>query len=150
MDYLIDYRFWLVVGGVLVLLEFFIPGLVVIFLGVGAILTSGMLYIGYIRDPIVALAFFVFSSILMLATIRRFVKKFYPSDVERVESDEDKLLQGKEAKTISEVLPDNFEGRIKYSGTTWPAKSVSGKIPPDKEVIIVGRENINLLVQLKE
>ncbi|HRP70902.1 MAG TPA: NfeD family protein [Turneriella sp.] len=150
MNYFIDYFYWLIAGSALVLLEFFIPGLVVIFLGLGALATSGMLYLGYIRDPYLTVVFFTLTSIFMLATIRRVVKKFYPSDSEKVESDEDKILIGQEAITISTISPDNFEGRVKYSGTTWPAKSKEGDIAEATLVEIVGRENINFIVRRKE
>lgn len=147
MQYLTHYLFWLVVGGILVLLEFFIPGLVVVFLGLGALLTGGALYLGCITDPVYLLAFFGLSSILMLATLRRLVMRFYPSDSEQVETDEDKLLIGQKALAISPITPFDFSGRIRFSGTSWSAKSEKGMIAEGSEVTIVGRENIHFIVR---
>ncbi|HMY11207.1 MAG TPA: NfeD family protein [Turneriella sp.] len=147
MEYLNNFLYWVIGGAVLVLLEFLVPGLVVVFLGLGALLTGGVLYLGWIKEPVALLAFFGFSSILMLATLRRFVMRFYPSDSERVEADEDKLLIGQKATVISTVYPSDFSGRIRFSGTTWSARSEGGEITEGAEVVIVGRENINFLVR---
>lgn len=147
MHYLDNYLYWLIGGGVLVLLEFLVPGLVVVFLGLGALLTGGVLYLRWITEPAALLTFFAFSSILMLATLRRLVMRFYPSDVEQVEADEDKLLIGQRAVVVATVYPSDFSGRIRYSGTTWPARSETGAIPEGTEVVIVGRENINFVVR---
>jgi hypothetical protein len=147
MDFLNQYLFWLFAGGVLVLLEFLIPGLVVVFLGLGALLTSVVIYLGWLNDPIALLVFFVLSSILMLATLRRFVMRFYPADSEQVEADEDKLLIGQKATVVSPVYHSDFSGRIRFSGTTWPARNANqGEIPVGTKVVIVGRENINFVV----
>ncbi len=147
MEYLNNYLYWLTGGAVLVLLEFLIPGLVVVFLGLGALLTGGVLFLGWINDPVALLAFFAFSSILMLATLRRFVMRFYPSDVEKVEADEDKLLIGQKATVVSTVYPSDFSGRVRFSGTTWSARSEHGIIPEGTEVKIVGRDNIHFVVR---
>jgi membrane protein implicated in regulation of membrane protease activity len=147
MAYLNQYLFWLVAGGVLVLLEFLVPGLVVVFLGLGALLTGGVLYLQWITDPVGLLLFFALSSIVMLATLRRLVMRFYPSDSERVEADEDKLLIGQKATVVSTVYPNDFSGRIRFSGTTWSARSAGGTIPDGTEVVIVGRENIHFVVR---
>ncbi|GAB4422701.1 MAG: hypothetical protein OHK0011_01970 [Turneriella sp.] len=147
MQYLNNYLYWLIGGAVLVLLEFLVPGLVVVFLGLGALLTGGVLYLRWITEPVALLAFFAFSSILMLATLRRLVMRFYPSDSERVEADEDKLLIGQKAITITPIYHSDFSGRIRYSGTTWSARSESGSIPEGAEVVIVGRDNIHFIVR---
>ncbi|MFZ5628690.1 MAG: NfeD family protein [Spirochaetota bacterium] len=147
MQYLDNYLYWLVGGAVLVLLEFLVPGLVVVFLGLGALLTGGALYLRWITEPVALLAFFALSSIVMLATLRRLIMRFYPSDSERVEADEDKLLIGQRAVVIATVYPSDFSGRIRFSGTTWSARSEAGEIAEGTEVVIVGRENINFVVR---
>jgi membrane protein implicated in regulation of membrane protease activity len=147
MQYLNNYLYWLIGGALLVLLEFLVPGLVVVFLGLGALLTGGVLYLRWITEPVALLAFFAFSSILMLATLRRLIMRFYPSDSERVEADEDKLLIGQKATAISTIYPSDFSGRIRFSGTTWSARSERGEIAEGAEVVIVGRENINFVVR---
>ncbi len=147
MEYILNYWIWLGLGVVLVMLEFFIPGLFVIFLGLGAAITAGMLYTRYLTDAYLTVIFFSVTSVFMLMTLRRIVLRFFPSLSEKSETDEDVLIAGKSAETISEVYPDHFGGRVKYSGTTWPAKSIDEVIPAGTKVEIIGRENINLVVR---
>jgi len=147
MDYLTHYLPWLIGGSILVLLEFLIPGLVVIFLGLGALATAGLIYLGYIREGWLAITCFAISSILMLVSLRKMILRFYPSLTEKVETDEDVLIVGKRAETVSVISAHDFSGRVKYSGTTWPARSESGEIPAGSEVEITGQENINLVVR---
>lgn len=148
MEHLTNYLIWLIGGSLLVLLEFFIPGLVVIFLGGGALATSGLLYLGYIRDPWLAVTCFTLSSVLMLVTLRKMVLRFYPSDTEKVETDEEVLIVGKRAETISTLTEHDYSGRVKYSGTTWPARSEAGEIAAGCTVEITGQDNINLTCRL--
>lgn len=147
MQYLGNYVVWLVAGSLLVLLEFLIPGLVVIFLGMGALLTAGVLYLGWITDAYWLIVFFALSSIFMLATLRRLVVRFYPSDSERVEADEEKLVIGQKATSLTTITDFDFSGRIRFSGTTWTARSTHGEIPEGVAVEIVGRENIHFIVK---
>lgn len=147
MEHLSNYLVWLIGGSTLVLLEFLIPGLVVIFLGLGALITSGLLYLGYLRDPWLAIACFGVSSVLMLATIRKMVLRFYPSLTEKVETDEEVLIVGQKAQAISTLTAHDYSGRVKYSGTTWPARSEAGEIAEGEAVEILGQDNINLIVR---
>jgi len=148
MEHLTNYLAWLIGGSILVLLEFFVPGLVVIFLGGGALATSALLFLGYIRDPWLAIGCFTLSSILMLATLRKMVLRFYPSVSEKVETDEEVLIVGKRAEVISPLTDHDYSGRVKYSGTTWPARSEAGEIPAGCTVVITGQDNINLTCRL--
>lgn len=147
MEHILNPLWWLIGGGVLILLEFFIPGLVVIFLGAGALITAGMLHTRYISDAYLAIVFFTVSSIFLLMTLRRLVLRFYPAVSEKSETDEDVLLAGQRAETMTKISALDFEGRVKYSGTSWPAKSAEGDIPAGQQVEIIGRQNINLLVR---
>ncbi len=147
MEQLANYLVWLIGGSILVLLEFLIPGLVVIFLGLGALAAAGLLYLGYIRDPWLAVGCFTVSSILMLVTLRKAILRFYPSLTEKVETDEEALIVGKRAEAVTPLSPHDYSGRVKYSGTTWPARSESGEIAAGRAVEITGQDNINLVVR---
>lgn len=147
MNDILNPLYWLVGGALLILLEFFVPGLVVLFLGLGAIATAGMLYAGYLRDPLHVVVCFVLCSVFLLMTLRRIIMRFYPSLSEKAITDEDELIAGQAAETITAISPHHFEGRVKYSGTTWPARSAAGEIPAGVRVTIVTRQNISLVVQ---
>lgn len=147
MEYLQHYLYWLIAGGVLVLLEFFMPGLVVVFLGLGALLTGGVIYLGWIHNPFYILLCFLLASIAMLAKLRGLILRLYPSDIEKSETDEEALVVGQEAHAISHITAHDFSGRIRFAGTTWSARSVESDIHQGATVEIVGRENIHYLVR---
>lgn len=147
MAYVLNHWIWLGLGLLLILLEFFLPGLVVIFLGLGAVLTAAMLYARVLTDAYLTVVFFTVTSVFLLLTLRRIILFFYPAYSEKSETDEDLLIAGQLAETISLVSEHNFDGRVKYSGTTWPAKSAAGEIPAHTRVEILGRENISLIVR---
>jgi len=147
VEYLQNYLSWLIAGGVLVLLEFFVPGLVVVFLGLGALLTGGVIYLGWIQNPFYILLCFLLLSIAMLAKLRGLILRLYPSDTETSETDEEALVVGQEAHAISHITAHDFSGRIRFVGTTWSARSLEGDIHKGSAVEIVGRENIHYLVK---
>jgi len=147
VEYLQNYLSWLIAGGVLVLLEFFVPGLVVVFLGLGALLTGGVIFLGWIQNPYYILLCFLLLSVVMLAQLRKVVLRFYPSDSEKSETDEEALVVGQAAHAISHITTHDFSGRIRFVGTTWSARSVEGDIHKGATVEIVGRDNIHYLVK---
>jgi membrane protein implicated in regulation of membrane protease activity len=147
MEYILDYTAWLVLGSGLMLAEFLIPGAVVVFLGLGAVATSGLIYLGYIREGWQAVTCFGLASVLMLVTIRKMVMRFYPSLTEKVVTDEEKLIYGQKAEVITVLTAHDYSGRVKYSGTTWPARSETGEIAEGATVEIIAQDNINLVVR---
>jgi len=147
MQHFLNYWFWFGSGAALILLEFFVPGLFVIFLGLGALLTGGLIYASLIRDAYQAILFFAVSSVFMLMTLRRILLRFYPAQTEISETDEDQLVIGAEAISISVVTATDFSGRIRFRGTTWSARSVAGDIAANQKIRITGRENIHLLIE---
>jgi len=83
----------------------------------------------------------------MLAQLRKVVLRFYPSDSEKSETDEEALVVGQAAHAISHITTHDFSGRIRFVGTTWSARSVEGDIHKGATVEIVGRDNIHYLVK---
>ena len=80
---------WLIIGILLVLAEFILPGLVSIFLGLGALTVVALLHLGQIHSfPAQMLTFFV-SSFVYIFSLRALVVHFYPSDTSKGSVDED-------------------------------------------------------------
>lgn len=147
MEFLSDTKFWLITGGVLILLEFLLPGLVVVFLGMAALTTALAIANGWATSIYSVSLTFVISSLFYLVFLRHLVTRFLPAETKKVETDEDKLLLGKEVTVLTTVNTANSEGRVKYSGTTWPARSEDTILYPGDKGIITGRENIALLIK---
>ncbi len=69
---------WFLLGLVLAFLEFAVPGVVLIFFGIGAWIVSITTYIGLTNSLESQLILFAISSILLLIVLRKWIKgKFY-------------------------------------------------------------------------
>jgi inner membrane protein len=138
---------WWVIGIVLVLLEFLLPGLVVVFLGLGAFLVAILLHFGVIAGVLQEFLVWFLASIFFLVTLRFMVILYYPSDTKKKDVNEDHEVIGSTA-TLIEDITNLHKGRIKHSGSTWPVKSANGEeLKTGEKVEIVGRDNLTWIVK---
>lgn len=142
--------FWLYFGLSLVVSEVILPGLVAIFVGLGALTVSLGLYLGHISDVTQQLLVFFVSSTVYIFSLRLLVMRFYPMDSDKKVIDDDEQSVGKIAVVV-EQISGSETGRIQFDGTTWSAKSNSSEtIKVGSEVEIMGRDNITWLVKSSE
>jgi membrane protein implicated in regulation of membrane protease activity len=138
---------WWIIGLIFVLLEFLLPGLVIVFLGLGAFVVAALLHFEIISGLFQELLTWFVSSIFFLVTLRFLVMMYYPSDTKKEDVNEDNEVIG----TVVNLLEDISEkqkGRIKHSDSTWPAASENGKeIKAGEKVEIVGRDNLTWIVK---
>lgn len=127
--------------------EFLLPGLVVVFLGMGALTVALGIYLSMISSIPEQLITFFISSLVYLFTIRLVVLRFVPSDSRKANIDEDHEAIGERA-VVSEEILESGDGRIEYAGSHWKATSEDGqKIDLGESVTIVGRDNITWIVK---
>lgn len=134
---------WFIIGLVLLLLEFVFPGLVLIFFGVGAWITSISAYL-FDLSLDTQLIIFIISSLISLAALRKLLKEKY-MDVGN--DDQNHLAEdfvGKKATAIT-----NFKvgerGKVEFRGSYWEA-SANVDIKEGQTVIITGINSIKLIV----
>lgn len=139
--------FWIVLGFALIVLELFIPGLVVIFLGAGALIVAFLQWIGLLESWPASISAWIGSSVLFLVFLRGLCKKFLPGEVSKGNVDEDDEAFGAVVDVMDTVRSDNAEGRIKFRGTTWSAKCIEGKIKAGEKAKIVYRDNMTWIVE---
>jgi membrane protein implicated in regulation of membrane protease activity len=139
---------WLVLGIVLVVLELILPGLVSVFLGVGALMTSAALSWQWIDTPAQALSTFFVASIGLLLFVRAWIGRFFPSTKIISETDEVQLALRQRVPVVEAIAPGG-EGRISFLGTTWKARFSAGSKETAEigaEVQILGQDNITYIV----
>ena len=126
----------------LVLAEFIVPGLVVMFVGMGAGTVALFMHYGIIDGVIEQFLVWFVSSLVYIFTLRLIVMHFYPSDQVQSNINEDLDAKGMIAKVVKDIPTDGV-GRIAHSDSTWNAKSIDGlRIMEGSEVEIISRENI--------
>ncbi len=138
---------WTILGLIFIFAEFFIPGLVIAFFGVGALITALTTWIGI--TPSISLQILVFTvfSILLLVFLRKFMKSVFMGtsnpDNGKVSFD---IQVGEIVPCTEMIIPGEVGGKVKYHGTSWDARSAE-TIAPGESVKITGRDNITLLVE---
>ena len=138
---------WLGFGILCILAELIVPGLVLIFIGLGALTVSLAMQQLWITDLSAQLILFFISSLIYLFTLRILVVRILPSDVVKEDINEDHSSIGEIAIVVDD-FDNNGEGRVTYSDSSWPARCVqTKKLMKNDKVKITGRDNITWLVE---
>ena len=106
-----SYTVWLVLGLALIILEPLVPGLVVIFLGFGALLTAAVVYFDLIPGMAGQIFFWLITSGVMIGLLREQVRKIFPSLEKSEGSDETEYLD-REVEVINLVDGKSDRGRV--------------------------------------
>ncbi len=108
---------WIVLALVLAALEMFVPGLVIIWFGVGALLTGIIAF--FIHNPYVHYAAFLLFSGLGVFLAQWIGRKITHPEPEPVGA---LRYQSATGVVVQEIAPPNY-GRVKISGEEWLAES---------------------------
>jgi membrane protein implicated in regulation of membrane protease activity len=116
---------WFLLGLILALLEFAVPGVILIFFGVGAWIVAVSTYLGFTGSIESQVLLFSITSIVLLASLRRWIKgKFYGhvSDVQDPTQNLNEFI-GKRVVVIKDIIPGKPGGKVEFKGATWSAVS---------------------------
>lgn len=137
---------WIIVGILLVFAEFIVPGLISVFIGLGALTVALLLYFQIIENIASQFLVLFISSTVYIFSLRLLVMRYYPSNTEKFNVDEESMIIGQSALVIKEI-PVNGMGRIQYGESTWNAISNENlKILKGEKVTILKRSNISWIV----
>ena len=128
-------------------IEFLVPGLVMVFVGLGSLTVVFGMHFGYIDGILQQFTTFFISSIIYLLTLRFLVLRFVPSVTRKENIDEDEEVMGSIVEIVAEITSGEF-GRVEHSGSSWQARAEGDQtILKGEQVKIIGRENITWIVQ---
>ena len=144
----LTFNLWLGFGIFCVLSELLLPGLVMVFVGLGSLTVVLTMHLGYIHTIPEQFTTFFISSIFYLVTLRFLVLRLVPINEIKTDIDEDRAALGSIVTIIDDITPESL-GRIEYSESTWQAKADDSKITilSGDKAKVVGRENITWIVQ---
>lgn len=141
--------YWLIIGVMLFFLELALPGFILFFFGLAALITA---LVAWLTPIGIAwqLALFIVSSVVSLMTLRDVIQRnfFKQKDADvGEEADEDVMLAapGDRAVVGNAIIPP-AEGRINYSGTSWRA-TADEKIGEGEIVTVVRQDNLVIHVE---
>lgn len=131
--------YWLVIGVMLFLLELAVPGFILFFFALGALITAAAAWLLPISLAW-QLALFIASSLLSLLGLRNLIQqRFMGESGEEEDEDQDVMLAVPGEKGVVCVTIDPpAEGRINYSGTSW--RATADETIEEGEIISVVRQ----------
>ena len=139
---------WFLIGLALVLSEFMLPGIILVFFGVGAWIVSLTTWMGLTGGYTSQLLVFAISSILLLAMLRRWFrsKLFGHKDDEQDPFDNLDDLTGETVTVTSVIDPSSGDGKVEYKGAAWSARS-DMHLPAGSRAVVVAADGITLVVR---
>ncbi|ARN56006.1 NfeD family protein [Sedimentisphaera salicampi] len=154
MDWLSNFTdpffLWMVAGIVLIFLEFSFPGFIVVFFGIGAILTAVItqLLSGFVTVSFTAqMIMFTVFSVLSLIFLRKYAKRMFYGDQKSGglnDFNEDDFT-GKIVKVAKDIKP-GVTGKVEFQGSTWNASSKE-RIKAGEYAEIISHDNLTLKVK---
>ena len=141
------FSLWLGSGIFLMAVEFLVPGLVMVFVGLGSLTVVFGMHFGYIDGILQQFITFFISSIIYLFTLRFLVLRFVPSVTSKGNIDEDEEVMGSIVEIVADINSGEL-GRVEHSGSSWQARAEGDQtILKGEQVKIIGRDNITWIVQ---
>lgn len=134
---------WFIIGFILFLLEFVVPGLILFFFAVGA-WTVAILTLFFDLSINSQLIIFVVTSVVTILLLRKWLSKILWKKKPSTELLEDEFL-GKIARAETAISPGE-NGKVDFKGTSWQAAS-EDFIEKGENVIITGNDSILLIVK---
>ncbi|MGM0417447.1 MAG: NfeD family protein [Thermodesulfobacteriota bacterium] len=136
---------WFVAGFLLFAGELLTSGFIILFFGLGALVTAFICFFFDISLNI-QLSLFLFSSILLLFLLRKKLSFVFTGDssnssTREIEDD----FTGKNAVVLKDIKP-GFTGKVSFRGSEWSAKSET-YLKSGEPVVITGKQSIKLIVE---
>lgn len=136
---------WLSIGVMLFVMEMAVPGFIMFFFGVAAMITAlGSYFFDW--NITIQLSVFLVSSLVSLFSLRGFLQKTFIGDSK--EDGQDTIMaQGGEKCTVSIAIQPPAEGQVKFSGTFW--RATAEEVCEEGEVVIIEKQD-ELLITVKK
>ena len=139
---------WFIAGLALILAEFLVPGVILVFFGIGAWITVLTTWLGWTTGLTSQLLTFGIGSIVLLVVLRRWFRSrffgYVGDDHDPAENIDG--IAGKCVKVIADIEPGNDNGRVEFKGAPWIADSET-PIATGQRAIILSVDGIKLKVR---
>ncbi len=144
-SFLQPHLIWFIVGVILLMAEFFIPGIVTVFFGLGAWFVA-IFCLFFDISLNVQLLLFIISSLILLIALRNWIKsrlnvshspsEFFDEELEN--------FLGQKAVVVKKITADS-KGKVEFHGSYWDAEAYE-TISKGAPVEIIDKRNITLIV----
>lgn len=136
------------IGGILLMvLETLLPGGVAFLLGLSGLGVGILRYFGFLADPFSATLVWLLSSTALTIAIRPLINRYFKGETSYKLADEDYEAMDQIVEVIEPINDLNNDGRIRFQGISWQARSMEGDIPAGVQVRIKYRDNTTWIVE---
>ncbi len=137
---------WFIAGLLLICAELVVPGFVILFFGIGALVTSLVAWALPESDFVLQGWIFAIVSVVSFFVGRRFFRKALRGKRfdDGADADDDGVV-GCSAEVVEAIAP-LVSGRVSVRGVEWPARS-DRMLDVGQRVTVIARENITLIVK---
>ena len=141
------YVYWLSLGLILAVSEFFVPGFVIIFFGAGAFVTGVVKLLWSGLPDSFALLLFAFFSLGSLLLFRKTWAggKVIRDGNTKAEGDIDESCVGRKVKVVEAIIPGKA-GKVELNGANWNAEA-EAPLAEGAMAVVTGRRGLMLEVK---
>lgn len=138
---------WILLGLAIMSMELFAPGFIIVFFGLGAVLT-GVLLIFVPMSINTQLVLFAVVSIILLVSFRKMAQGYF---VGRTANPNPtgaamEVFTGETAVVTEDILPNSPKGKVEFHGSFWNADA-EVEIAKGTKVTVLSRRNLTLKVK---
>jgi membrane protein implicated in regulation of membrane protease activity len=141
-DWLNPRFLWFLAGLIMLVLEFLMPGLIIFFFGLGALVVAVICFFTDISLNI-QMSIFLVASVLLLLVLRQWMKRAFAGHLHANGALSE--FTGKTAVVTHQIDPV-AGGRVDLHGISWNAEAEE-LIPEGTVVEVTGKDNITLSVR---
>ncbi len=139
---------WFLIGLGLVLSEFMLPGIILVFFGLGAWTASITSWLGLTTGWTSQLLVFTISSILYLVLLRRWFKVWFTGFEGGQQNPKNNIdgFSGQIVTVTESIDPETGSGKVEFKGAAWSARCTV-PLAASQRARIVGVDSITLIVE---
>ena len=139
---------WFLIGLGLIVSEFMLPGIILVFFGMGAWTAAITSWLGLTLGWPSQLLVFAVSSVVYLVLLRRwFQARFMGFEGDHQNpSDNIDEFRGQIVTVMEEINPETGSGKVEFKGASWSARS-EVLISIQQRARVIGVDSITLLVE---
>lgn len=129
------------------LLEFLVPSGMALILGASGLIVGIARFFGLLEDPVTATMTWVFTSAAISILAMPFIRKYLKAETSFKLADEDYEAMDQIVDVVEPIDEHSNEGRIRFQGISWQARTLEGEVPAGKKVKIKYRDNTTWIVE---
>lgn len=138
---------WVLAGIILMICEFVVPGLILFFFGLGALITALLVWL-FPLSLSLQLGIFAVASLASLFGLRRLLKSVFTGRATAMSDDALMETLAGEEGVISEPVAPGAPGKVKLHGTDWKAEA-DVPLEVGQAVVVVNQKSLTLVVRAR-